>query len=182
VLCLAEQPNIANLHFFIDSLAHVVNGEQGDGGADECFHFHSRLRDGLRGTFHLRSFVRRNNIDFNIREREGVAERNQLRSLLCSLNAGDPRSCEDIPLGDLIFCNQFKCCSLELNLSTGNRSSRTHWLRRYVDHLRTTIPADMREALHSLATDGNHPAIWLIVIPKVVLLRFSIDNVQKELL
>jgi hypothetical protein len=32
------------------------------------------------------------------------------------------------------------------------------------------------------AADGDHPTIWLIVIPKVVLLRFSTDNIQKELL
>jgi hypothetical protein len=81
----------------------------------------------------------------------------------------------------LILSNQFKSCSPELNLPKGNRSSLTHRLRRYIDHLRPAIIADVSESLHSLAADGDHPAVWLIVISKVVLLGFSIDNIQKEL-
>src|SRR4030095_11478638 len=173
--------NIGNLHLFIDRLAHVVNSEQRDGHADQGFHFYSGLCDGLCSTFHFCSFVRRNNVDFNIPERERVTEWNQLRSLFCSLNTGDPRSREDVPLCDLILCDQFKCCSLELNLSTRNRPSLTHRLCRYIDHLRPAVTANVSESLHLLAADGNHPAIWLVVIPKVVLLRLSIDNVQEEL-
>jgi hypothetical protein len=47
--------------------------------------------------------------------------------------------------------------------------------------LRPAIIANVSESLHSLAANGDHPAIWLIVIPEIVLLRFSIDNIQKEL-
>src|SRR5581483_1654332 len=101
--------------------------------------------------------------------------------LFCRLNTGDSRSCENIPFCDLILCNEFKCCRLELNLSTGNRSSLTHRFGGYINHLRAAISANVSELLHSLAADGDHPPIWLIVIPKVVLLRFSFDHLQKEL-
>jgi hypothetical protein len=110
-----------------------------------------------------------------------VAEWNQVRCLFCSLNTGDSRSREDVPLCDLILRNQFKCCSLEVNLSNGNRSSLTHRLRRYIDHLRPAITVNVSESLHSLAADGDHLTVWLIVISKVVLLRFPIDDIQKEL-
>src|SRR5207249_7108057 len=33
-----------------------------------------------------------------------------------------------------------------------------------------------------LTADGDHPAVWLVVIAKVVLLRFSIHNIEEELL
>lgn len=39
----------------------------------------------------------------------------------------------------------------------------------------------MSESPHLLAADGDHPAIGLIVIPEIVLLRLSIHNIQEEL-
>ena len=40
----------------------------------------------------------------------------------------------------------------------------------------------MREALHNSAADGDHLAVGLVVLAKVVLLRFSIDHIEEELL
>ena len=110
-----------------------------------------------------------------------MAERNQLRCLFRGLNTGDPRSREDVPLCDLIFRNQLDRLALKLNLSTRNSLSLTHRLRRYIDHLCPAITANVCESLHLLAPDGDHLAVWLIVISEVVLLGFSIDNIQKEL-
>ena len=91
--------------------------------------------------------VRRNNVDFNVPERQSVAKWNQLRGLFRSLNSSNPRSGEDVPLRDLILRNQLDRLALKLNLSTRNSFSPNHWFGRYIDHLRTTIGADMRETL-----------------------------------
>ena len=40
----------------------------------------------------------------------------------------------------------------------------------------------MRKTIHRLATDGNHLAIGLVIVSEIVLLRFVLDNVEKELL
>src|SRR5437016_13503525 len=40
----------------------------------------------------------------------------------------------------------------------------------------------MRKTIHRSATDGNHLAIGLVIVPEIVLLRFALDNVEKELL
>jgi hypothetical protein len=40
----------------------------------------------------------------------------------------------------------------------------------------------MRETLHHSATDGYHFTVRLVVLAKIVLFRFSIDNIEEELL
>jgi len=71
---------------------------------------------------------------------------------------------------------------LKLNLSSRNSFSVTHRLARDINHLRTTIRTDVRETLHKLATNSDHFSTWLVVIAKVVLLRFSIHNIEEEFL
>jgi hypothetical protein len=38
-----------------------------------------------------------------------------------------------------------------------------------------------RHDVRGSTANSNHLAVWLIIVSKVVLLRFSIDNVQKKL-
>jgi hypothetical protein len=42
------------------------------------------------------------------------------------------------------------------------------------------VGADVREAPHRLATDGNHFAARLVIIAKIVLLRLSVDDVEEK--
>lgn len=104
-----------------------------------------------------------------------------MRGLLRSLDAGNPRSCKDVPLGDLIFRNQIECLAAKSDFSSSDSCPRTQRLCRNIDHLRATVVADMGEALHNSAADCDHFAAWLVVVAKVVLLRFPIDNVEKEM-
>ena len=110
-----------------------------------------------------------------------MAERNELRGLFGGLNASDPRSCKDIALRDLIFRNQIERSTLELNFAFSNRSARAQRFGRDINHLCAAVDADMREASHRSATDCNHFAAWLVIIAKIMLLRFSIDNVEEKL-
>ena len=77
-----------------------------------------------------------------------MAKRNELRSLLGGLNSGNTRGRKDIAFGDLIACDQIERFPLEPNLSAGNGSSSTKWLRRNINHLRATIGIDVSESFH----------------------------------
>ena len=49
---------------------------------------------------------------------------------------------------------------------------------RFTQHDRQKANA----SLHSSPADGDHLAVRLIIVSEVVLLRFSIDHIEKELL
>src|SRR5258708_67856 len=124
-----KQLHVGNDHVFVYRLAHVVNRQQCDGNTDQGFHLDSRLRNGLCSAFHLRTILRSNNIDVCLAERQSMAKRNELCSLLGGLDPGNTRGREDIAFGDLIPCDQIERFSLEPNLSACNCSSFTERLR-----------------------------------------------------
>src|ERR1700737_997789 len=68
-----------------------------------------------------------------------------------------------------------------MNFSRSDRGACTERLRRNVDHLGAAIFGDMGKAPHGSTPDGNHLPARLIIVPEIVLLRFSIDNIEKEL-
>ena len=51
----------------------------------------------LRRALHLCALVRSDDVDLNFAERQSVAQRNELRRLLRSLDAGNPRRRETLP-------------------------------------------------------------------------------------
>ena len=179
--CFFHQSNVVNFHLFIHRFAHVVDCEQSGGDANERFHLNSGLCNRLRGALHLCTLVRSGDIDLNFRQRQSVAERNEVRRLLRSLDTGNPRSREDISLRYLIVRNQIERLAAKSNLAGGNSSSLTHRFRRYVDHPCAAVGLDVSESSHSSATDGDHPAIGLVIVSEIVLCGFELDHVEKEL-
>src|SRR6266481_6127279 len=105
--------------------------------------FNSGLRNRLRGAFYLCALVRSDDVDRNFTERQSVAKRDEVRRLLCSLDASNPRSREHIAFRDLILRNQIKCLALEPNFSDGDSFSFAHRLGGNVDHLGAAIAADV---------------------------------------
>ena len=110
-----------------------------------------------------------------------MAERNEVRRLLRSLDTGNPRSREDVSLRYLIVRNEIERLALEPNLAGGNSSSLTHRFRRYVDHPCATVGLDVSESSHSSAADGDHLAIGLVIVSEIVLCGLELDHVAKEL-
>jgi len=182
VLCLLTQVYIGNLHLFVHCFAHVVDGEQCDGDAGERFHLHSGLRNSACCASYFRAIVCRDNIDLDLAQRQSVAERNELGSLFGALNACDARGRKDVALRDLIICDQVERFALKPDFPRRNRRPRTERFGRDIDHLRSAIRANVREALHDSAADCDHFAARLVIVAKIVLLRLSIDHVEKELL
>ena len=105
-----------------------------------------------------------------------------MRGLFSGLNPGNPRGRKDIALRDLIFRNEIERFALELDFALGDRSTRAQRFGRDINHLCAAVGADMREAPHQLATDGNHFAARLVIIAKIMLLRLSIDDVEEKVL
>ena len=105
-----------------------------------------------------------------------------MRGLFSGLNPGNPRGRKDIALRDLIFRNEIERFAVELDFALSDRSARTQRFGRDINHLCAAVGADMREAPHQLATDGNHFAARLVIIAKIMLLRLSIDDVEEKVL
>ena len=179
--CFFNQSHVVNFHLFIHRFAHVVNRKQSGGDANERFHLNSGLCNCLRGASYFCALARTDKVDLNFRQRESVAERNELRRLLRSLDPGNARSRKDVPLRYLIVRNQVERLTPKSNLARCNRSSLTHRFRRYVDHSCATVGLNVSESWHSSAADGNHPAIGLVIVSEIVLFGFALDHVEKEL-
>jgi hypothetical protein len=111
-----------------------------------------------------------------------VAKWNELRSLFGRLNSGDPRRGKNISLRNSVFRNEIDRLRLESNLSSRYRGARAQRLGRNIHHLGPAIPGDVSQTFHDSATDCDHLAVRLIVVAKVMLLRLSIDHIEKELL
>src|SRR5262249_31695555 len=126
---LLKQLDVRNDHALVHGLAHVVNRQQCHAYAHPSFHLDSPLRHWLRSAFHLRPILRSSNIDVHLAERQSMAKRNELRSLLGGLNSGNARGREDITFGDLVSRDQIERFPLEPNVSACNRSSFTERLR-----------------------------------------------------
>jgi hypothetical protein len=110
-----------------------------------------------------------------------VAERDELRGLFGGLNARNPRSCKDVAFRDLVFRDQIECFAPKPDFSCRDRSPRAERFGGNIDHLCATVGGDMGETPHRSAADRNHFAAGLIIVTKIVLLRFAIDNVEEKL-
>lgn len=87
-------------HGFVDGFAHVVDGEGGDGGGGECFHFDTGFGGGGGGGADLDFGLSEVEGDVDLIEWEAVAERDELGSDFGCLDAGDAGDGEDIAFED----------------------------------------------------------------------------------
>lgn len=86
-----QQADVFDHHAAVDSLAHIVNGEQADAGGGQRFHLHAGAADSfgrdVDGDAALWSIERE--VHCNTCERNRVAQRNQLGCAFAALNRGD---------------------------------------------------------------------------------------------
>ena len=183
------------MHLLIDRLAHVVDREQRNRDAGERFHFYTRLRDRARRAFHFQYRSRRHDLDFDVAQIQIVTKRNELRRLFRCLNSAIRAVAKTFPFPILSFAISSSVSGCRLNLPVAIASRALHRFCRHIYHLRVAICADVGESLlvshysrapslqHSRfrsSTNGNHSPIRLIILPKIVLLGFSIHHIQKN--
>ncbi len=96
---LFEKIEILDFDAFIEGFGHVVDGEGGDAGGREGFHFDAGLAggDGKGRDADAGGFDDEFNVD--VREGEGVAHRNELAGFLGGEDAGNAGDFEGIALG-----------------------------------------------------------------------------------
>jgi hypothetical protein len=83
-----------------------------------------------------------------VTERQRMAKRNELRSLLGRLNSGNARGRKHIAFGDSISCDQIERFPTEPNLSARNSCSFAQRLPGNVNHLGPTIGTNVTKFLH----------------------------------
>lgn len=83
-------------HGFVDCFAHVVDGEEGDRGGGECFHFDPGAGDCFGGGGGADGAGFESEVDGDFGERDLVAEGDEELSLLGGLDAGDAGDGEDV--------------------------------------------------------------------------------------
>src|ERR1041385_950001 len=78
-----HQSNASDLHAFIHSFAHVVNGQACHAHCCEGFHFYTRLRGNFGGGGNNNPIPgpRNSKIDFAMRERKRMTKRDQFAGL-----------------------------------------------------------------------------------------------------
>src|SRR5205085_4348035 len=139
------------------------------------------LGDCPRATGHLGAVPHPDDVDLHVAQRQDVTERNEMRGLFGRLNSSQTRGGEHIAFRDLIFRNQLEGFALELDFSLRDGSAGNARFRGYIDHLRPAVGADMGETWHTSATDRDHLPVWLIILPEIVLLRFTFDDIEEKL-
>jgi hypothetical protein len=191
-LLFFHQPHIRNLHLFVNRFAHVVNREERYGDARKRFHLHPGLRSGARAAGCADCVALHFEIDFDVAQRQGMTQGNQFRSSFGGLNSGDLRRCKNIPLPDPIARDRIGSRPLDFDFSRRNGYAQTLWLGRNINHPHPPVGADVIETLHAFITpllqhsitsaaDRDHFAVRLVILPEIMLLRFSLDYFKEKL-
>src|SRR5207253_8839982 len=107
------------------------------------------------------------------------------------------RSCDYVAFGNLVALDQCDGFRAQRNPAASDRHPRRQRFGRYIYHFGRAVPGNMGEPFHhfiapysitpsNLMTSGlpsnrDHLATRLVILPEVVLLRFAIHHVEKEL-
>jgi hypothetical protein len=121
-----------------------------------------------------------------------MTERNQFRGSFGCLNSRDLRCCKNIPLPDPIARDRIGSRALDFDFSRRNGNAQTLWLGRNIHHPHPPVGVDVTETLHAFITpllqhsitsaaDRDHFAVRLVILPEIVLSRFSLDYFKEKL-
>src|SRR3977135_3698895 len=114
---LTNEPDVSDLHLFVDAFAHIVDRQERDADGGERVPLHSSLRDGARGAGHFRRVLRHDNVDLDLAQWNGVTQWNKMHRLLGCLNSSDARGRDDIALGDFISTDKIDGFFAQSNFS-----------------------------------------------------------------
>src|SRR5665213_189472 len=134
----------------IDRFHHVVDSKRRDAGGGERFHFHA----GLSGRFdhgenaYGASLSQRFEIDARLRDRDGMAERDEFGCLFGSHDARDACRREHIALGSAPRNNSFVSLCRQDDEGFGGGFALGRSLGRNIDHARRAFFIEMRELAH----------------------------------
>ena len=142
---LLHQPHPADRHCAVDRLAHVVDREQGDAAGGQGFHLHTRLTGALggRAAQHAAGRFVHLELDRHPRERDRVAQRDQVAGLLGALDAGNAGNAQHVALLGRSALDQRQCRRQHLNPAFGDRDPVGAGLGRNIDHVGLALGVEM---------------------------------------
>ena len=140
---LLQQFDFADLHGFIDGLAHVVDGKRGHTDGGEGFHFHA----GLCGSLGQRRDADTGRLDGKINthfaESDLVAERNQLGGEFRGLEASDSGDAQHLAFLHLPGLQKPQRLRLKADASLGDRLASLDGLVGNIHHLGAALLGDV---------------------------------------
>src|SRR5580704_18365361 len=93
------EANFTDDDSFVERLAHVIDGESGDGGGSQCFHLDAGACGGSCGGANLDAFVHDSGLNIDKSQWERVAHGNEVSGALGGLDSGDACHFERIAFG-----------------------------------------------------------------------------------
>lgn len=178
---LAQEPHSFDAHFFIGSLAHVVDRQGSDGDCGEGFHLDTCLSDCGDGARDVDGFALKFELNLNFTEWKLVTEGDEMLRLLGCLDAGDACDAEYVAFADLVAADEAERARCELDSPYGRGFAPKWRLGGHIHHGGFSFAIDMSELWHGvLAADGDHAAVRLVVVAKIMFLGLASNNVLKK--
>jgi len=134
---LFQQLHITDDHAAVRCFTHVVNGQQGDLHGGEGFHLHAGLADvfGGGGADHLTGLGQHFELDRDARERDRVAQGDQVAGLFGAHDARQARDAQHIALFGGARLDQGQGGRLHADAAGGHRRAVGAGLAADVNHV-----------------------------------------------
>ena len=152
---LLEQSHARDHHATVCRFAHIVDGEQGDLDGGQRFHFntggaHSFCRnpaDNVRRLMYGGAYTFQ--LHCEVRQGQGMAQRNQGASLFGTLNAGNAGNAQHVALFGRSALDQGQGGGLHVNTAFGNRDAMTGVFGGDVHHVGLALLIEVGERAHN---------------------------------
>src|ERR1700687_1737275 len=141
-----QQPDRLEVHALLDAFRHVDQGQPGHRCRSERFHLDTGLPGDPRSRQDAPPAANDLEVHRDARQRQRVAERDQLGRLLGRHDAGDPSNLERISLGSSL-ANRAQSSGRHPHHTFGESLARRRGLCRDVDHPRRALVIQVRESL-----------------------------------
>lgn len=179
--CLAQESYSFDLHFFIGGFAHVIDRQGRDGDGGEGFHLDTCLSDRGDRAHDMDGFALKLEFNLNFTEWKLVAEGDEMLRLFGCLDASDACDAEHVAFADLVAADEAERARCELDSSCSLGFASQWGLGGHIHHGRFSFAVDMCELWHGvLAADGDHAAVGLVVVAKIMFLGLASNDVLEK--
>ena len=155
---LLQQADALDAHAALERLHHVVDGEAGDRDRGQRFHLHPGPAIHLDACAHVktRQLALRRNIYGDVRDGQGMAERDQLVGAFCRHDAGEARSPQHVALFGVAGKHEVERFCRHHHAAFCDCHAFGRGLRRHIDHARFAALAEMGELAAFLGRKRIH--------------------------
>src|SRR5579862_1364290 len=156
---LFDEPNAFDAHAAFDRFDHVVDREAGDRDRGERFHLDAGFAGNFDPRSHLysRQFDVGRDVDLDLGDGQGMAQRDQFMGAFCGHDTGEPRGAEDIALFRIALAHEIEGLGTHHDAAFGDRDAFGHGFRRNIHHVGFAARAEMGQ-FAATPCQGSHRA------------------------